>query len=173
MAKIHSVSFFAIDRSDNTKNEYKRTEFKNMMADFFLRVKIKGFTQQSKDISSEDMEFIENNPVSAYSYCVNLFNEDKKESQLFSTYEGKVNVGEVYYHIKNSKDYEYVKVLAISKDINNTNIVSVVYEVIKGKEIGEVYNAPFDRFVAPIDESRFPYAKKMHIKKEYTLCGDF
>ena len=166
MAKIHHVSFFAIDRSDNTKKKYKRTEFKSMIADFFFRVKIHGFSQESKPISEEDMKWIQDNPASAYAYCANMF-DDSGTSKKFAKQDRKVTRGEIYYHIKSETEQEYVQVLAVATDIQNENKVSVVYEVYKGKDAGSVYSVPYDRFIAPLDDSINEY------NYEYLLCGDF
>ena len=60
----------------------------------------------------------------------------------------KVEIGKVYRHFKGNK----VLVIAISRNTERINDVSVVYEC----EDGRIWNRPYNMFISKVDKEKYP-----------------
>lgn len=147
MARIYRVSGYMLDTNDRFSTEKDLEENINSLGyefDIELRqVHAEGSVdfileddspmhENDCDMAEYEKLFIDNKPVN--------FNKDK------------VIVGRVYKHFKGNK----VLVLAISRNTERINDVSVVYEC----EDGRIWNRPYNMFVSKVDKKKYPNAKQ-------------
>lgn len=147
MARIYRVSGYMLDAKDRFHTEKEVEEITNYFGaayDIDLRqVHAEGSVdfilnddspmhKKNCDMAEYERLFIDNKPVN--------FDKDK------------VIVGRVYKHFKGNK----VLVLAISRNTERINDVSVVYEC----EDGRIWNRPYNMFVSKVDKKKYPNAKQ-------------
>ena len=147
MARIYRVSGYMLDTKDRFHTEKEVEEITNYFGaayDIDLRqVHAEGSVdfildddspmhKKNCDMAEYERLFIDNKPVN--------FDKDK------------VIVGRVYKHFKGN----ILLVIAVSRNTERINDVSVVYEC----EDGRIWNRPYNMFVSKVDKKKYPNAKQ-------------
>lgn len=139
MAKIHRISGYVVDiDEDFTKADLQYSLGALDMITHQLHV-------ESADIG----EWEDDNPLNYHNCdlaeCEKWFH--KEPTKNIDT--RQIEVGAVYRHFKG----EIVKVIAIARDTEYTNHLSVIYVHIDHKE---VWSRPYDMFISEVDHEKYP-----------------
>lgn len=143
MARIYRVSGYVLDKTDvfptekNAKDaikfysELNGINFRQLHAEGSVNFILDGKSKlhdPNCDMAEYEKLFVDNMPVN--------FEKDR------------VIVGKVYKHFKGNK----VLVIAISRNTERINDVSVVYEC----EDGRIWNRPYNMFISKVDKEKYP-----------------
>lgn len=143
MARLYRVSGYLLDKKDvftTEKDAEKAVQFysetnginlRQLHAEGSVNFKLDNDSPMHNpncDMAEYEKLFIDNLPV------------DFKKN--------KVEIGKVYRHFKGNK----VLVIAISRNTERINDVSVVYEC----EDGRIWNRPYNMFISKVDKEKYP-----------------
>lgn len=112
------------------------------------------FTQQLHIEESNEFEWDDDLPVNSFN-CDMAHLEKYFDSNLPADASRTVEIGKKYRHFKEGK---IVEVLAISRNTERVNDVTVVYRC----EDGRVWNRPYDMFISEVDHKKYPNANQKY-----------
>lgn len=139
MAKIFRVSGYFVDLNDMYSKESLESAFASSAYVFIRQLHIE---------ESNDFEWGNDLPIT-YKNCDMAHLEAYFSSNLPEDISREVKAGQKYRHFKEGK---IVEVIAISRNTERINDVTVVYRC----EDGRVWNRPYDMFVSRVDAKKYP-----------------
>lgn len=143
MAVIFRFSGYLVDIGESYSEEDIAVEIKNVLDD--------GIVHQLHAERSDNFEWDDDLPVNRHN-CDMAHLEAYFDTDCMVDVSRDVIVGGKYRHFKEGK---IVEVLAISRNTEHINDVSVVYRCSDGR----VWNRPYNMFVSKVDAEKYPEHK--------------
>ena len=148
--KITRLSAYLVDKGSLMNRYIDERELKILLENYFsdLGIYLRQFHIESSDIICNVNDIAKLEDVDC-----DMSHIEKHFQKPISTMKRKIYVGRYYRHFKGKK----VKVLAISRHTEFTNMLFVVYEY-----GGIVWSRPYDMFISEVDKEKYPNVKQKY-----------